>query len=205
MFPLDQQPPVTKPSSSCTTLLDMESGTIHPKIEPEVEPKISYCWSQSVLTEDSSTYQRFLTSNSPELNIHMESQDYQNSPDVFQQSPQRYEHTKNVNYHHTEADLVHAYNFNNEQPSQQYTPMEFAQTGPDCYYDNRNNYNSEEFPTCFSTDMNGNTNTSLSKSYDPNGSCSMVTLTQTKQEFTFNYNDTGASSCTFQINQCMFP
>ncbi|KAI5719197.1 hypothetical protein M8J76_008836 [Diaphorina citri] len=217
MFPLDHHQPLTKTAAPSTTMLDLESGTIHPKLEPEADPEISYCWTQSVnsiLTEDSNSSQHFL-GTSPELNIHMETQDYQHSPDVL--LPDRYQHSPEMHqqgYHMSqhknqgytsgpsEPDLLHNYNQHYEQPSQHYA--EYTQPAPDCYYDNGNYYNSE-FPPSFSTDINDNTSP-VSKSYEPNGSCSMVTLTQTKQEFTFNYNnDTSSSSCTFQINQCMYP
>lgn len=176
-------------------MLDMESGTIHPKLEPGAGPggeaEIPYCWTQSA-TEDSNSSQRF---TSPELNIHMDSQDYQHTQDAaFQQ--QRY-------MTHSEPDLLHTYQ--HYEPPNQHFSLEYAQPASDCYYDNGNYYTGGEFPTAFNSDINDNTS-HVNKSYDPNSSCSMLTLTQTKQEFTFNYNnDTSASSCTFQINQCMYP
>uniref|UniRef100_A0A8D8QYT4 Uncharacterized protein n=2 Tax=Cacopsylla melanoneura TaxID=428564 RepID=A0A8D8QYT4_9HEMI len=221
MFPLDHHhQSLTKISPPCSTMLDMESGTIHPKLEPEVEPEISYCWSQSI--EDSNSSQRFLaansptdlnvhmeTQNSPDMNMHMDTRDYQHSPEVHQQHyDQMNLQNKHIQQYSTgplEPDLLHGYNQHYEQSSQQYNSLEYAQPGPDCYYDNGNYYNTE-YP--ISTDINDNNSivNKSSSSYEPNSSCSMVTLTQTKQEFTFNYNnDTSSSSCTFQINQCMFP
>lgn len=165
-------------------MLDMESGTIHPKLEPEGEAPddIPYCWTHSVnsiLTEDSNSSQRFLSATSPDLNIHMESQEYQ-------PLQQRYM-----------AQSEGQYSQHYETPHQQYN--EYAPQ--DCYYDN--SYYNADYQNF--TDINENTSaTSGNKAYEQN-SCSMLTLTQ-KQEFTFNYNnDANASSCTFQINQCMFP